>query len=97
MTHVERTTDPRAAARRILDTAARCHVPSNEVIGIIQTVAGYGSMPITRDHSGDKIKDRPAVAHEAAMYVGSGGAGVPYTEVIAEINSLIRAGNVSVE
>jgi hypothetical protein len=43
------------------------------------------------------IKDRPAVAHEAAMYVTSGGAGVPYTDVIAAVNGLIRAGNVSAE
>jgi hypothetical protein len=72
---VQRTADPAVAARRILEAAARCNVPSAKAVGIVQTVAGYGSIPLTRDHGGDKVKDRPGVAHEAGMYVGSGGAG----------------------
>jgi hypothetical protein len=87
----QRIADPAAAARRILEAAARCNVPSAEAIGIVQTVAGHGSIPLTRDYGGDRVKDRPGVAHEAGMYVGSGDAGVPYKDVVAAINDLIRA------
>jgi hypothetical protein len=88
---VQRITDPVVAARRILEAAALCNAPSAEAIGIVQTVAGYGSIPLTRDYGEDRVKDRPGVAHEAGMHVGSGGAGAPYKDVVAAINDLIRA------
>jgi hypothetical protein len=87
----QRIANPTAAARRILEAATRCNVPSAEAIEIVQTVAGYGNIPVTRDHGGDKVKDRSGITHKAGMHVGSSGAGVPYKDVVAAINDLIHA------
>ncbi|RBM22469.1 hypothetical protein DI005_06520 [Prauserella sp. PE36] len=83
---VERSADPQQAAERIMQVAVECGVNAGEVIGLLDTVAGKGSVSITRDRG----RDLPRVAHEIGMHVCPGGSGAPYRDVAAALSVLGR-------